>query len=156
MFPDGKTVELQQFDGFSAYSFLNAVYLASAAGLLAAVFMQAIARKVVAFINIALSVGSIWLTATKVAAQDLSALSKQLETLTGIAANHGAGDFAVTTTIWPWLAITSLALQGLVLAILLTAQSGWPKRLQKTERRSSGVAEEEAQDSISIWDSQRG
>ena len=88
MFPDGKTVELQQFDGGTTYPFLMAIFIASAASLFASLFVQSLARKIVGAIAGLISVGAIWLIATKVAGQDLSGISKQLETLTGIAANH--------------------------------------------------------------------
>ncbi len=155
MFPDGKTVELQQFDGLSAYSYLNAIFLVSGASLLAAAFVQSLGRKIASGTTLAITAGVIWFTSSKILAQDLSALGKHLETLTGIAANHGSGDYTVTASIWPWLTIIALALQAFALILFLGVESSWPKRLQKTERQHSSATPIDEQDSIGIWDSQR-
>jgi uncharacterized membrane protein (TIGR02234 family) len=155
MFPDGKTVELQQFDGVTTYPFLTAIFIASAASLFASLFVQSLARKIVGAIAGLISVGAIWLIATKVAGQDLSGISKQLETLTGIAANHGAGDYEVLASAWPWVTLATMSLQLGVIAVFLVVESRWPKRAQKIERSSAATRSEDEQDSIGIWDSQR-
>jgi uncharacterized membrane protein (TIGR02234 family) len=155
MFPDGKTVELQQFDGVTTYPFVTAIFISSAAGLLAALFVQSIARKIVGGLSALIAAGAIWLIATKVANQDLSGISKQLETLTGIAANHGAGDYKVLASAWPWVTVTTISLHLGVIAIFLVAESNWPQRAQKIERSAANIRPEDEQDSIGIWDAQR-
>lgn len=155
MFPDGETVELQQFDGVTTYPFLTAIFIASAASLFAALFVQSLARKIVGAIAALTAAGAVWLIATKVASQDLSGVSEQLETLTGIAANHGAGDYAVLVSAWPWVTLATMSLYLAVIAVFLVAESSWPKRAQKIERSSAATRSEDEQDSIGIWDAQR-
>ncbi len=155
MFPDGQTVELQQFDGLTTYPFITAIFISSAAGLLASIFVQSLARKIVGTITALLAAGAVWLIATKVAAQDLSGISDQLETLTGIAANHGAGDYKVLASAWPWVTLATMLLQLFVVAFFLLVESSWPRRSQKTERTSAAMSSGDEQDSIGIWDAQR-
>ncbi len=155
MFPDGQTVELQQFDGLTTYPFMTAIFISSAAGLLASIFVQSLARKIVGTITALLAAGAVWLIATKVAAQDLSGISDQLETLTGIAANHGAGDYKVLASAWPWVTLATMLLQLFVVAFFLLVESSWPRRSQKTERTSAAMSSGDEQDSIGIWDAQR-
>jgi uncharacterized membrane protein (TIGR02234 family) len=155
MFPDGQTVELQQFDGLTTYPFITAIFISSAAGLLASIFVQSLARKIVGTITALLAAGAVWLIATKVAAQDLSGISDQLETLTGIAANHGAGDYKVLASAWPWVTLATMLLQLFVVAFFLLVESSWPLRSQKTERTSAAMSSGDEQDSIGIWDAQR-
>ncbi len=155
MFPDGQTVELQQFDGLTTYPFMTAIFISSAAGLLASIFVQSLARKIVGTITGLLAAGAVWLIATKVAAQDLSGISDQLETLTGIAANHGAGDYKVLASAWPWVTLATMLLQLFVVAFFLLVESSWPRRSQKTERTSAAMSSGDEQDSIGIWDAQR-
>ncbi len=155
MFPDGQTVELQQFDGLTTYPFMTAIFISSAAGLLASIFVQSLARKIVGTITGLLAAGAVWLIATKVAAQDLSGISDQLETLTGIAANHGAGDYKVFASAWPWVTLATMLLQLFVVAFFLLVESSWPRRSQKTERASAAMRSGDEQDSIGIWDAQR-
>lgn len=155
MFPDGQTVELQQFDGLTTYPFITAIFISSAAGLLASLFVQSLARKIVGTMAALLAAGAVWLIATKVAAQDLSGISDQLETLTGIAANHGVGDYKVLASAWPWVTLATMLLHLFVVSFFLLVESSWPRRSQKTERTSVAMQSRDEQDSIGIWDAQR-
>ncbi|WP_296631684.1 Trp biosynthesis-associated membrane protein [Rhodoluna sp.] len=153
MSPNGDAVTISEFDGFTSYSFISAVLLASLAAAFVISFVGTLARKIIASFALLLSVAGLALLISRVSTSDISGLSVQIEKATGIAANHGIKNVDVVTTFWAQVGIAGFVLLVLATAIVLLTERHWPARVAKIERRQS-VAKAPT-DSISLWDSQR-
>lgn len=143
-------LQLQSFDGFSAFAFVGPILAVVATAI---VLMPLTGRSAIkpllagagAF-SILLSVLLVW----ALLSQDLSGLASELETATGIAQAHGLQG-AKVSLLWPAFA-TPIALTSLSVFIWagFFMSAGW------TERKTAPVQKKtHPSDSIGLWDSQR-
>lgn len=153
MSPNGDAVTISEFDGFTTYSFISAVLLASLAAVFVISFVGTLARKIISILALVLSGAGLALLISRVATSDISGLSSQIEKATGIAANHGIKNVDVVTTIWSQLGIASFVLLSVATLLVLLTERNWPARVAKIERQQSKA--KAPTDNISLWDSQR-
>ena len=153
MSPNGDTVTISEFDGFTTYSYISAILLASLAAVFVISFVASLAHKVISILALALTGFGLAMLTRGVAAQDVSGLTDQIEQATGIAANHGLTGIEISTTIWPWLAIASFVLLLLANIMVLVSERRWPARVAKIDRQQRN--NKTPSDNISLWDSQR-
>jgi uncharacterized membrane protein len=153
MSPNGDTVTISEFDGFTTYSFISAILLASLASVFTISFVASLARKIISLISLVLTLGGFALLVTKVSGSDVSGLSKQIEQATGIAANHGLTGVQVSSSALAWLGVASFGLLVIATILVLLSERHWPARVAKIERNAAKG--KTPGDSISLWDSQR-
>ena len=155
MAPNGTTVELGRYDGFTAYSFLSPILLVSLAALFAAAFIGGLARKIAGLLALALTAFGLVVLAGKIAGSDVSGLAPQIETLTGIAATHGIKDLTVLVLPFASISLALLSLLGAAEVVFLLSERTWPKRTAKGDRYQVQQSVSEPSDTIGLWDSQR-
>ena len=155
MAPNGTTVELGRYDGFTAYSFLSPILLVSLAALFASAFIGGAARKIAGITASALTAFGLAVLASKVAESDVSGLAPQIEKLTGIAATHGIKDLTVLVLPFASISLILMALLVLVELVFLFSERSWPKRVAKGDRYQIQQSEKDPSDTIGLWDSQR-
>lgn len=143
-------LQLQTFDGFSAFAFAGPILAVIATAI---VLLPLTSRRAIKPLLAAAGSFSILLIGLLVSAllgQDFSGLASELETATGIAQAHGMQG-AKVNLLWPAFA-TPIALT--LLSVFIWAgffmSAGW------AERKSAPVEKKtHPSDSISLWDSQR-
>jgi uncharacterized membrane protein (TIGR02234 family) len=155
MNPNGDKVVLSNYDGLTTYPNLSALLMLNFAALLAVAFVGTWARKIITALVSALNVVTLVWVFTRIQVQDVSALAKQVEQLTGIAAVHGIKNITTATQNSPYLFLGGLALLIATQVLVLLGESKWPKRESKTELPKAANKVEEPKDAIGIWDSQR-
>ena len=154
MNPSGDLVELKAFDGLTTYNFISPALMVLAAALLAASFVGSLTRKIVGFLALAVSTLVGILTAVSIANRDISQLRSEIESLTGIATQHGLDNVQIELEVWPWVSVACFAATTALLIVFLATESRWPKRVAKISISEAKPASE-PEDAIGIWDSQR-
>lgn len=152
MSPNGETVTLQTFDGYTAYSWASPLLLVCLAALAVALLTSGRARAAIFSVGSLSAISLLALSAVSVANQDLAGVAKQLETATGIAATHGIQGLETTSQPAALICIVLYGLIGLVFAISALTQHRWVAR-PKASGSSKKAAE--LKDAISLWDEQR-
>lgn len=155
MAPNGTTVELGRYDGFTAYSFLSPILLVCLAALFASAFLGGVGRKIAGLVALVVSILGLGLLAPRVIEADVSGLASQIEKLTGIAATHGIDDLNVLVLSWAWISLASLLLLIAVQAGFLITERNWPKKVAKSDRYQTAQTAKDENDTIGLWDSQR-
>ena len=155
MAPNGTTVELGSFDGFTTYSFLSPNLLVCLAALFASAFIGGVGRKIAGFLGLASAVAALGLLVPRLIASDVSGLAPQIEKLTGIAATHGIKDLTVLVLPWAWISVGAIALLALIQVVFLLTERKWPKKTAKSDRYQTGQTAKDENDTIGLWDSQR-
>lgn len=171
MAPNDEVVTLQNFDGFTAYSWLSPMLLVCLAAVAVAALMTRYGAQItlsLGFLNAALIT---LLSANAISNQDLGGVSKQIESATGIAATHGIDGLQIQTLQSAYLSlfVFSLIALGFIYAVIVAPR--WPIRPSSRTRTSGSVkkskldreraklntstSELATKDSISIWDEQR-
>jgi hypothetical protein len=125
------------------------------AGILTVAFVGSWGRKITAGVIALLNVGVLAWSITRIAAQDISGLAKQVEQMTGIAAAHGVKGVTVATLANAYWFLVALTATSLASVLVLVFERKWPKRQEKTEMPVKSAKDSEPKDSIGIWDSQR-
>jgi hypothetical protein len=155
MSPASGEVKLASYDGFTAYTNLSPLLMLNFAAILAVSFVGGLGRKIIiSLIAVSDLATLVWAT-TRIIAQDISGLAKQVEQMTGIAAAHGVADLTVSVQTAPWAFVASLVGTFILVTLILFTESKWPKRNSKTEISSKAITDEDPKDAIGIWDSQR-
>lgn len=155
MAPNGTTVELGRYDGFTAYAFLSPILLVCLAALFASAFIGGVGRKIAGALAIAVSALGVGLLAPRIIEADVSGLSSQIEKLTGIAATHGIDDLNVIVLSWAWISLASLLLLVAAQAGFLITERNWPTKIAKSDRYQTAQTAKDENDTIGLWDSQR-
>lgn len=147
---DDDAVQLQSFDGFSAFAFAAPIFgVIGTAIVLVPLSSRKAARPLLA------SAGSfamllLVLLALALAGQDFSGLASELETATGIAQAHGLQGAKVSLM---WSAFAAPVVLFLLAAFLwagFSISSGWSERKPTSKGKKTAL-----NDSIGLWDSQR-
>jgi hypothetical protein len=155
MSPNGDTVKLSSYDGLTTYGNLSAVLMLNFAGILTVGFVGSLGRKITTGLITLLNASVLVWATTRVFAQDISGLAKQVEQMTGIAAAHGIKDVTVSTQASAFWFLGALAAVTLTNVLVLIFERTWPKRTAKTDLPSKAGKDSEPKDSIGIWDAQR-
>jgi hypothetical protein len=155
MAPNGDTVKLATYDGLTAYGNLSPVLMLNLAAILAVAFVGSLGRKVTLSMIVLADLGTLSWMISRVAAQDVSGLAKQVEQMTGIAAAHGVKDLAVQTQGAPVAFLIAIGATAALALFILFTERNWPKRASRTERTTLPTKVAEPKDAIGIWDSQR-
>ena len=155
MAPNGTTVELGRYDGFTTYAFLSPILLVCLAALFASAFIGGVGRKIAGALAIGVSLLGVGLLAPRILEADVSGLASQIEKLTGIAATHGIDDLTVIVLSWAWISLGSLLLLVAVQAGFLITERNWPKKIAKSDRYQTAQTAKDENDTIGLWDSQR-
>ena len=155
MAPNGTTVELGRYDGFTSYSFLSPILMVSLAALFASAFIGGLARKIAGLLALALTAFGLIILTGKITAADVSGLAPQIETLTGIAATHGIKDLTVIVLPFATISLALLTLLAVAEVVFLITERRWPKRATKGDRYQVKQSTGEPSDTIGLWDSQR-
>lgn len=152
MTPNGETVELKSFDGFTTYAFISPFLVLSGAAAFTFLFLPRVARLVIGSITSLFTAALLALVALGVAKSDISALSSEIEAATGVATAHGLNQIETSVNSITSLAIGAIALLLIIQVSVTFASKNWPARQARTELTTSAIDEN---DTISIWDSQR-
>lgn len=155
MAPNGTTVELGRYDGFTAYAFLSPILLVCLAALFASAFIGGVGRKIAGLAALSVSALGVALLTPRILGADVSGLASQIEKLTGIAATHGIKDLDVLVLSWAWISLALLLLLIAVQAAFMIVERNWPKRLAKSDRYQTSQTAKDDNDTIGLWDSQR-
>lgn len=152
MAPDGESLVLQTFDGFTSYSFISALLLVALAGIAVAMLSNNFTRTAALLFSSLAGVCLAVLGITSVLSTNLAGITKQIESATGIAATHGLSGVQTNTLFYAYLANASFV--ALALATLATAwfSRNWVHRLRSPQENRSGP---KPTDPISLWDEQR-
>jgi hypothetical protein len=153
MTPNGETVELKSFDGFTTYAFISPFLVLSGAAAFTFLFLPGVARLVIGSIASLFTAALLALVTLGVANSDISALSSEIEAATGIATAHGLNQIETTVNSSASLAVGAIALLLIIQVGVTFASKSWPARLARTELPRTVTSDEN--DTISIWDSQR-
>jgi TM2 domain-containing membrane protein YozV len=153
MAPNGETVELKSFDGFTTYAFISPFLVLSGAAAFTFLFLPGVARLVIGSIASLFTAALLALVTLGVAKSDISALSSEIEAATGIATAHGLKQIETTVSSSASLAIVAIALLLIIQVGVTFASKSWPARVARTELPRTVTSDEN--DTISIWDSQR-
>lgn len=155
MAPNGTTVQLGSFDGFTTYSFLSPILLVCLAALFASLFLGGVGRKIAGLLGLAANLSALGLLVPRLLSSDVSGLAPQIEQLTGIAATHGIKDLTVLVLPWAWISVGTLALLALIQGFFLLTERKWPKKAAKSDKYQTGQTAKDENDTIGLWDSQR-
>jgi hypothetical protein len=155
MSPASGEVRLASYDGLTAYANLSPLLMLNFAAILAVSFVGGLGRKLILTLIAVTNIATLVWAATRIIAQDISGLAKQVEQMTGIAAAHGVADLTVRAEAAPWGFVSSLFATTVVVSLILVTERKWPKRSSKTEIASKAIKDEDPKDAIGIWDSQR-
>ena len=152
MNPNDSALVLKSFDGYTTYAYLSPLLLVCLAGTATAAISPGITR-IVSFTMAALASSLlVGLTLVNVIGQNLSGVSKQIESATGIAATHGIKDLTVQVSFYSQASIVSYFLMLIAFVWALVACRSWV-----TMARSQGAESVRGKltDPISLWDQQR-
>jgi hypothetical protein len=152
MSPNDESVLLKSFDGYTAFAFISPLLLVSSAGFGMAMLSKKRSRTIALFIASVAQLSLAILALVKFASQDLSGVAKQIESATGIAANHGLDGVATNAQAAGFFAVAFLFLGGLALLANAISSRDWADTPKKTDQRLKGS---KPKDSISLWDQQR-
>ena len=151
MTPNQNEVVLRSFDGLSVSPSTSALLLVSFAGIASSLLTSGLARS----ISFSISALSQFLLATLaivlITSKDLSAVANEIETATGIAANHGLKDVAIATQPLAFVSLAIFLLLGAVLGVTAVLSRSW----QKSRVSVSRAKATRQKDPISLWDQQR-
>jgi hypothetical protein len=152
MAPDGESLVLQTFDGFTSYSFISALLLVALAGTAVAMLSGKLTRTVAlvfsAFAGVFLAVLGI----TSVLSTNLAGITNQIESATGIAATHGLSGVETNTLFYAYLAIATFVALALTTLAAAWFSRNWVNRLSSPQKNRS---RSKLTDPISLWDEQR-
>jgi len=151
MSPNQNEVVLRSFDGFTVSPSTSALLLVALAGISAALLSKGLARSIAFTVAAAAQFLSVAVGAALVLGEDLSAVANEIEAATGIAANHGLKNVAISTEP---VAMASLFV-FLVLAIALTGCAVISQKWTKSQSAPSKAKIQRLKDPISLWDQQR-
>ena len=151
MSPNDETVTLKNFDGFSAYAWLSPLLLVCLAAMGTSAISTAATRKASLLVGALSAISLTLLSALSISRQDLSGVSKDLETATGIAATHGISGLDIVTEPIASLSIVVFGALGLVFVLAVFASRHWKVKVAKPTRQTGRPTK----DSISLWDEQR-
>lgn len=152
MAPDGESLVLQTFDGFTSYSFISALLLVALSGIAVALLSSKLARTVALLFSSFASICLAVFGTSNVLSTNLAGVSKQIESATGIAATHGLKGVETNTLIYAYLANASFV--ALAIATLAAAwfSRNWISRAKSPQKNPS---RSKPTDPISLWDEQR-
>ena len=152
MTPDGESLVLQTFDGFTSYSFISALLLVALSGIAVAMlsnnFTRTLALLLSSLAGFCLSVLGI----TSVLSTNLTGITKQIESATGIAATHGLSGVETNTLFYAYLANASFVALAITTLTAAWFSRNWVNRLKSPQKKPSRP---KPTDSISLWDEQR-
>lgn len=151
MAPNSEAVILKDFDGYTSYAWISPLLIVCLAAMASSAVTSGSARLASLIIG---AVGSLTLTllsAVAISMQDLSGVSKELETASGIAASHGIEGLEISNA--PAVAFSIGVFLGLGLLFLLSIFTcrNWAVKSSKPGSQTSSPVK----DSISLWDEQR-
>ena len=152
MSPNDESVVLLSFDAFSVNTFTSPILLALIAATAATFLTRGTSRLIVLLVGAVLSVGLSALALLNIAEKNLSSVSKQLETATGIAATHGLADVVTTVLPLAFVGVASYTALALGFAWAAWVCRFWAEKSQKSGRKVRAKA---PTDAISLWDQQR-
>lgn len=151
MSPNDETVTLKDFDGFSSYNWISPLLLVCLAALATSAISVAATRLASLWLGAISSITLALLSAVSISRQDLSAVAKELEAATGIAATHGISGLEITTQP---VALVSIGVFGATFTAFILAiisSKSWKARASKPAL----LKDRPVKDTISLWDEQR-
>ena len=151
MSPNDETVTLKSFDGFTAHAWLSPLLLVCLAACGTSAISAATTRMASLLVGAISAISLALLSAVSISNQDLSGVSKELETATGIAATHGISGLDIVTEPIASLSIVVFGALGLVFVLTVLASRHWKVKVAKATRQTGRPIK----DSISLWDEQR-
>ena len=151
MSPNDESVTIQNFDGYTSYAWLSPLFLVCLAAMGTSAISTAATRKASLLVGALGAISLTLLSALSISRQDLSGVSKELETATGIAATHGISGLDIVTEPIASLSIVVFGALGLVFVLTVLASRHWKIKVAKATRQTGRPIK----DSISLWDEQR-
>lgn len=151
MSPNDETVTLKSFDGYSTYAWVSPLLLVCLAAMATSAISVAATRMASLMVGAVGSIALTLLSALSISRQDLSGVSKELETATGIAATHGITGLDIATQPLAPLSIGVFGVLSLVFVLAIFASRHWKAKVAKPTRQAG----RKVRDSISLWDEQR-
>ncbi len=151
MSPNEATVTLKSFDGFSAYAWVSPLLLVCLAAMGTSAISASATRMASLCAGALSSIALTLLSAFSISRQDLSGVSKELETATGIAATHGLTGLDIVTQPMALLSIGVFGALGVVFGLTIFASRHWKSKTARPTRQPGRPVK----DSISLWDEQR-
>ena len=151
MSPNDETVTLKNFDGFTAHAWLSPLLLVCLAACGTSAISAATTRMASLLVGAISAISLALLSAVSISNQDLSGVSKELETATGIAATHGLTGLDIVTQPMALLSIGVFGALGVVFGLAIFASRHWKSKTARPTRQPGRPVK----DSISLWDEQR-
>jgi hypothetical protein len=150
MSPNDATVTLKSFDGYSAYAWVSPLLMVCLAAMVTSAISTAATRMASLWAGGLSSIALTLLSAFSISRQDLSGVSKEIETATGIAATHGISGLDIVTQPMALLSIGVFGALGLVFGLAIFASRHWKSKIARPTRQPGRPVK----DSISLWDEQ--
>lgn len=151
MSPNDEAVTLKSFDGFSAYAWITPLLLVCLAATGTAAISTAKTRMASLWVGAIGSTGLTLLSALSISEQNLSGVSKELESATGIAATHGITGLDIATVPMASLSIAGFGSLCVVFGLAIFASNHWKAK----NAIPTSQIRRPAKDPISLWDEQR-
>lgn len=152
MNPNDSVVILKSFDGYTTFAYLSPLLLVCLAGIATASISNGTTRLMSFLLGGLASSLLVALSVFNVVNQNLSGISKQIESATGIAATHGIKDLAVQVSYFASISIASYVLLAAAFGLAFLASRQWKAAVRG---QSPIPAKKNSKDPISLWDEQR-
>lgn len=152
MTPDQEALVLQDFDGFTAYSFISPLLLVALAGIAVAALTTKTASTVSLSLSTLATFFLLFLSALNLAGANLSGVAKQIESATGIAATHGLTGVSTNILFGAYFSLGAYLLTSAFALAASWASRNW---LVSAKQPRKTLNSAKTTDPISLWDEQR-
>lgn len=151
MSPNDESVTLKSFDGYATYAWIAPLLLVCLAAMATSAITSAATRLVSLWVGALSSLTLTLLSGVSISRQDLRGVAQELETATGIAANHGINGVEIATQPLGLVSFGVFGFLFLFFGLAIFACSHWQAKVAKPIRQGG----RKPKDSIALWDEQR-